>query len=119
MPDISQKQNKSFTQKIQSGTATTFHKRKRNRGKKNQSPAQQAPKKYLAPVKEYTSKCCNAPAKKPRTGTSTGVRSEGSGKKVTTDPTQVRGLGGWRCEGCKKTCKVTARKPSQEETVVQ
>jgi hypothetical protein len=120
MPDNSNQSGKSnTTQQSQLTHSNTFstssqgkRKRKRNRGKRN--PAL-APKKFQAPVKEYVSKCCSVAAKKPRTGTSTGTRSEGSGKKVTIDPTQVKGLSGWRCGACGKACKVTPQAPKPKE----
>lgn len=113
MSDTNQKSNKNFTQKIQSGTSTTFtKKKKKHRNKKKSHTVAQRPA-----VKEYVSKCCNLPAKKPRTGSELGV---GRGSK-DKDTTQVHGLGGWRCSGCSKPAKVTpqAIKPKEEPIAQQ
>jgi hypothetical protein len=129
MPDMNQKLStsspKTTTHPESSTNNTSGHKgtqkkhkrnRNRNRGKKNAvSPVV---KVNQAPVKEYVSQCCNTTAKKPRTGTSIGGHSEGSGKKGSTDTTQVRGLGGWRCGICDKPCKVTVRKFQEEVPVI-
>ena len=54
------------------------------------------------PVYTYVSKCCNAPARKPK------AFSAIAGKKDKT------GLGHWHCSACGKIAKVSVGKPKAE-----
>lgn len=92
-----------------SSTGSSNGKRKRNKHRNRKSQSSRTVTQQRPAVREYVSKCCNAPAKKPRTGTPLGEKRENSGGKTKTDPTAVRGLGGWRCSGCSKPTKVTAQ----------
>jgi hypothetical protein len=58
------------------------------------------------PIFTYISSCCSLPARKPAAATKVfGVNPE-SGKTKETP----KGLGHWRCTGCRKSCKVTRTK---------
>ena len=65
------------------------------------------------PTFEYISACCSLPASKPRCGAKTPTKDPETGKMKD----QVKGLGHFRCSGCRKVCKVTPQKP-QGKTIV-
>jgi hypothetical protein len=65
------------------------------------------PRVVRGPVHEYVSKCCSLPATKPVAGLQESVKDPDSGKMKK----QPKGLGHWRCTGCKKVTAVTPRKP--------
>ena len=54
------------------------------------------------PVKSYTSVCCSLPASKPRAGQKEMAKDPETGKTKEV----AKGLGKWRCSGCRKVCKV-------------
>lgn len=64
--------------------------------------------------KQYTSTCCNEPAKKPQTGKELDAKA----KTGVTDVNGERrnGLGGWRCTKCAKPCSVRVTIVKNEET---
>jgi hypothetical protein len=80
---------------------------KRKRWAKKAKPVTR-PVVKKGPVHEYISKCCGLPANKPRCGERFSAQDPDSGKMKD----QTKGLGHWRCSGCKKVCKVTPRKPA-------
>jgi hypothetical protein len=75
--------------------------------KKNRRGPAKPFRKPLGPVKEYISSCCSLPAIKPRAGAKESVKNPETGKVKE----QPKGLGHWRCTGCRKSTKVTPRKP--------
>lgn len=81
-------------------------------GKKHHKPAPK-PVVKRGPINEYVSVCCSLPAEKPACGSTLATQTEG--KKVTK---VVRGLGHFRCTGCRKGCKVTARKPQTKTEII-
>lgn len=62
--------------------------------------------KAVVAVNQYTSKCCNAPAKKPALQ----ALSDWKSAKIS----DFGGLGHWRCTVCSKSCVVSRSKKSQE-----
>jgi hypothetical protein len=60
------------------------------------------------PVKEYISACCSLPAVKPRAGTKEVAKDPESGKMKD----KSKGLGHWRCSGCRKIAKVRPQSPA-------
>ena len=68
-------------------------------------------RKPAGPVKEYISACCSLPAIKPICGKLEAVVNPET-KKTKQAP---KGLGHWRCTGCRKGCKVIPRKPAVVE----
>jgi hypothetical protein len=64
----------------------------------------------VKPVREYTSKCCNAPATKPKAGQKELTRDFDTGKSMNAP----KGLGHWHCSQCGKNCSVTVGKPNDE-----
>ena len=102
--DTNQKQNASSTKTTgQNGSSTSVSTKKRKKHRNRRKKSHTVVQKLFAPVREYISKCCNVPAKKPRTGSALG---EGRGSGKDKDTTQVHGLGGWRCSACGKSAKV-------------
>jgi hypothetical protein len=122
MPDnATQKSNSSSPiQKVYSvisPTSPTGNKRKRSRHRnRGRGKPAVTPVVQRGPVKEYTSECCQASAKKPSTGKPIGSSEK---QKVGTkaDPTAVHGVGKWRCGSCGKRCKVTTQTPKIVEEV--
>jgi len=84
---------------------------KRTRWAKKSRPVAKSITKKI--VYEYISKCCGMPASKPRCGTKEVVKDPDSGKMKD----KAKGLGHWRCSGCKKVCSVIPRKPVVKEVV--
>src|SRR5271166_847862 len=66
------------------------------------------------PAKTYVSLCCNLPAQKPAAGEKVSMKDHESGKLKTTP----KGLGHWRCSGCRKIAKVSAHKPEPKVVAV-
>lgn len=104
-------QLKPTTSQPQQGKNSTGHgssgghsgKKRKNRKKKGKSFS----KPSLPPVKAYISKCCGTSTKKPRVGSA--LKAKRNDDNEQTDFTQVNGLGHWRCDNCKKPCKVTVQ----------
>jgi hypothetical protein len=85
---------------------------KRARWAKKSKPAPKSLAKR-GPIYEYISKCCSLPASKPRCGLKEAVKDPESGKMKD----KTKGLGHWRCSGCRKVCKVIPRKPQPKELI--
>ena len=85
---------------------------KRARWAKRSRPVAK-PTVRTGPTFEYISACCSLPASKPRCGAKTPTKDPETGKMKD----QVKGLGHFRCSGCRKVCKVTPQKP-QGKTIV-
>jgi len=92
----SNQQNRKNIDGSSKKTKSKFNKKHR---KPQKSPAQQ-----VGPVHAYVSKCCNAPAKKPK------AFSPIAGSKDAKT-----GLGKWRCSACGKITKVSVGKPQAPE----
>ena len=88
--------------KTSSGTTHGSGKPRSPKSKKHQKQQKPAAKPSL-PTRSYVSKCCNAPARKPK------AFSAIAGSK------DKAGLGHWRCSACGKTTKVTVGKPQAPE----
>jgi hypothetical protein len=95
-----------------------------NKGKRPHGKSRYAKKKSnqrkpvvvkRAPLKSYISGCCNLPATKPATG-QVEVVQDPETKKMKD---KAKGLGHWRCTGCRKSCKVTPKKAEVVEAVVE
>ena len=74
---------------------------KRARWAKKSKPVAK-PSVRRGPVKSYTSVCCSLPASKPRAGQKEMAKDAETGKTKEV----AKGLGKWRCSGCRKVCKV-------------
>ena len=89
----------------QSGSAQKPHDETRNakraRWAKKSKPVAK-PSVRRGPVKSYTSVCCSLPASKPRAGQKEMAKDAETGKTKEV----AKGLGKWRCSGCRKVCKV-------------
>lgn len=104
-----QRSNSSFTKTTPSTGYTTAsslvtktnnrpHGKSRYAKKKQGRPNRPAAVKR-GPAKQYISLCCSLPANKPAL-----VKPEG-GRRDEKAADQ-KGLGHWRCSGCRKSCKV-------------
>lgn len=102
-------QNGSQQQRSNGGKKQSRNEKRRRWAKKHKV----APKPVVkrGPVKEYVSACCSLPAIKPVAGEKFTARDPETGKMAE----QRRGLGKFRCTGCKKIAKVTPRKPEVKE----
>jgi hypothetical protein len=85
-----------------------YDRKKRNKRAGKQGVAQRKP---VGPVKQYLSACCSLPAIKPRCGQLEAVINPET-KKSKEMP---KGLGHWRCTGCRKATKVTPQVPKAAE----
>jgi hypothetical protein len=83
---------------------------KRARWAKRSKPVARPVAVKRGPVKSYTSVCCSLPASKPTAGQKEMAKDAETGKMKG----QVKGLGHWRCSGCRKACKVTPQKPAPD-----
>ena len=86
---------------------------KRARWAKRSRPVAK-PTVRTGPTFEYISACCSLPASKPRCGAKTPTKDPETGKMKD----QVKGLGHFRCSGCRKVCKVTPQKPQTLPVVI-
>jgi hypothetical protein len=86
---------------------------KRKRWAKTAKPVAK-PVVKRGPVHEYFSTCCSLPAQKPVAGEKVTEKDPESGKMKT----QPKGLGKWRCSGCKKICKVSRKAPAPKVVTV-
>jgi len=102
---IAPKSSASSAQKPQQETRNA----KRARWAKKSKPVAKAPVNR-GPVREYISVCCNVGATKPRAGAKEAAKDPETGKVKD----KSKGLGHWRCTGCRKACKVTPRKPESK-----
>jgi hypothetical protein len=82
---------------------------KRARWAKRSKPVAK-PVVRTGPVFEYISACCSLPASKPRCGAKTPTKDPETGRMKD----QTKGLGHFRCSGCRKVCKVTPQKPQSK-----
>jgi hypothetical protein len=57
--------------------------------------------------------CCSLLASKPTAGQKEMAKDAETGKMKD----QVKGLGHWRCSGCRKACKVTPQKPAPRGSI--
>lgn len=80
---------------------------KRARWAKKSKPVAK-PVVVRGPVLEYISTCCSLPAIKPRAGAKEVAKDPESGKMKD----KSKGLGHWRCSGCRKTAKVRPQAPT-------
>jgi hypothetical protein len=120
----SKQQNVRFQQKTKKPThgtsaTTASNGPKTSRDEKRRRWAKKhrvAPKLVVKrdPAKEYISACCSLPARKPTAGEKYTAKDPETGKMATMN----RGLGKWRCSGCSKVCKVSARKPETKEVPI-
>ena len=85
---------------------------KRARWAKRSKPVAK-PTVRTGPTFEYISACCSLPASKPRCGAKTPTKDPETGKMKD----QVKGLGHFRCSGCRKVCKVTPQKPAPKGSI--
>jgi len=104
---VSQQKPKQNT-KHTSGQKKETRNEKRRRWAKQNKPAPR-PIVQQKPSRKYTSVCCGAPAIKPKAGEKQVAKDPESGK-MKSEP---KGLGHWRCNLCKKPCKVTVGKPKE------
>jgi hypothetical protein len=104
-----QKYTKASSPSNTGGQKETRNAKRKRWAKKNGVKPKATPNH--APVKSYTSKCCNAPATKPPAGQKSMEKNPESGKVEKSS----KGLGSWRCTVCKKRCAVIVGKPKEEE----
>jgi hypothetical protein len=106
---------RSFTPK-QSGSAQRPNDQsrsaKRARWAKRSKPVAK-PVVRTGPVFEYISACCSLPASKPRCGAKTPTKDPETGRMKD----QTKGLGHFRCSGCRKVCKVTPQKAAPKGSI--
>ena len=98
----------SSAQKPNEGTRNE----KRARWAKKSKPVARPVAVKRGPVREYVSVCCSAPATKPPCGTKTPTKDPDSGKMKD----KASGLGHFRCNQCKKACKVKPQAPALKPT---
>lgn len=89
-----------------SGTSKSGH--QKNGGKPFRKPAARR-----GPAYEYVSSCCGVRALKPRCGAKVTVKDPETGKPKQ----ESKGLGHWRCSGCRKYCSVKPQKPKETVNV--
>ena len=76
---------------------------KRARWAKRSRPVARPVAVKRGPVKSYTSVCCSLPASKPTAGQKETAKDAETGKMKD----KTKGLGHWRCSGCRKVCRVS------------
>ena len=76
---------------------------KRKRWAKKSKPVARPVAVKRGPVKSYTSVCCSLPASKPTAGQKETAKDAETGKMKD----KTKGLGHWRCSGCRKVCRVS------------
>jgi len=106
---IAPKSSESSAQKPQQETRNA----KRARWAKKSKPVAKAPVNR-GPVREYISVCCNVGATKPRAGAKEAAKDPETGKVKD----KSKGLGHWRCTGCRKACKVKSQAPAPKSVVI-